>query len=421
MTWNSTAAAALTATAAVGMLLAGCASAGVTSAGEPGRRQEVVPHGHVEGAEETAEPQPRLIIADGDTGTAHVLDLTTGKVSAVGGSGSDVGSGIDGALSGDGRFAYLTAPGGTATRVIDGGAWTVDHGDHSHYYRAEAREIGTVAGGRPENAFGDAGVTAVTFTGGSARVLDRAALDRGDIVETTAIGGGGRHGTVVPYGGHLLVPAVGPGGKATGGVEVRARDGGPISGIGEPCPEPRGAAVTRRGAVLGCADGALLVTEEGGAFSGAKIRYPGKTSEGDRVREFAHRPGSTTLAARAGDTGIWLLDVSARKWTLLRTGPAVAVTAAGDGAPVLALTADGVLHAYDPGTGEETATAELLAAPLPGSGDLPTPAIQVDAARAYVNDPAAKAIYEIDYDDDLRRARTFELGFTPASMVETGR
>ncbi|GLW98441.1 ABC transporter [Microtetraspora sp. NBRC 16547] len=420
MTWNRKANAALAATVSAAMLLAGCASvntADVNAAGTPVQRDEATPHGYVEGAEETAEPQARLVIADGDTGSAYVLDPSTGKVAAVGGAGSADG----GAVGADGRFAYLTAPGGRATRVIDSGAWTVDHGDHSHYYRADAREVGIVTGGRPRTVFGDAGAIALTFDDGTAKVLDRVALDRGDVVETAALVVGGRYGAVVPYGGHLLVPGTGPGGGAADRVEVRGRDGGPVAGIGEPCPEPRGAAVTRRGAVFGCADGALLVTERGGVFSGEKLRYPGNPSEDDRVREFAHRPGSTTLAGRTGDRGIWVLDLSARKWTLLKTGPAVAVTAIGDGAPVLSLTADGVLHSYDAGSGEEIATAKLLAAPSSGSDEPPAPTIQVDASRAYVNDPVAKAVHEIDYNDDLRRARTFRLGFTPTSMVETGR
>jgi hypothetical protein len=44
----------------------------------------------------------------------------------------------------------------------------------------------------------------------------------------------------------------------------------------------------------------------------------------------------------------------------------------------------------------------------------------VDTVRAYVNDPAGKAVHEIDYNDDLRLARSFKLPFAPAHMVETG-
>ncbi|MGI5488310.1 ABC transporter [Microtetraspora malaysiensis] len=416
MTRNPAACGALAVLSAA-TLLAGCAR---TGAGENGhevatQKPAALPHGYVEGAEESAEPHPRLVIADSGTGTAHLLDLVSGEVTSVGAAG---GAGVIGSVGGDGRFTYLSTRNGTATRVIDGGTWTVDHGDHSHYYRAEARDVGTLTGGRPRSVLGDVGVTVVSFSDGTAKVLDRAALEKGDLVEIALIDTGG-HGAIVPYGEHLLVTGAGPAGKDTGGVDVRTRDGRPADRIGTPCPEPHGAAVTRRGAVIGCADGALLVTVKDGEFTGEKIRYPGKPPKGDRALEFHHRPGSTTLAARAGDAGIWVLDVAARKWRLLKTGPAVAVTATGDDAPVLSLTADGVLHAYDTSSGDETATTELLAAPLPRSGA--APAIQADRSRAYVSDPAGKAVHEIDYNDDLRRARTFELGFPPAAMVETGR
>ncbi|WP_433226112.1 ABC transporter [Microtetraspora malaysiensis] len=408
MTGNPTARAALAVLAAA--LLAGCARAGAGGTGHEvvARKPAALPHGYIEGAEELAEPHPRLVISDGGTGTAHLLDLVSGELTAVGATG---GAGVIGGVGGDGRFAYLSALNGTAARVIDGGTWTVDHGDHSHYYRAEARDVGALTGGRPQRVLGDAGVTVVSFSDGTAKVLDRAALEKGDLVETTLIDTGG-HGSVVPYGEHLLV-------ASADGMEVRARDGGLVSRVGASCPEPRGATVTRRGAVFGCADGALLVTVKSGEFTGEKIRYPGKPPKGDRALEFHHRPGSATLAARAGSTGIWVLDVAVRKWRLLRTGPALAVTATGDGSPVLSLTADGVLHAYDAASGDETATAELLAAPLPAGGA--APAIETDRSRAYVSDPAGKAVHEIDYNDDLRRARTFELGFPPAAMVETGR
>ncbi|WP_067178041.1 hypothetical protein [Microtetraspora niveoalba] len=416
--------------------LAACASADRGDAGAALPAQErALPHGYVEGAEELAEPRPRLVIGDAGTGAARVLDLVTGAVTAVaptakaaggtGSAGGGIGRSTGGAAEGfhgvgsDGRFAYLDALGGTATRVVDGGVWTVDHGDHSHYYLTGARDIGVLPGPRAVRVLGDAAVTAVSFADGTARVLDRAALEKGDLVETARLDVG-RHGVVVPYGEHLLVAGGAAAGTAKDGVDVRARDGRPAGRVGVPCPEPLGAAVTRRGAVFGCADGALLVTVKGGRFTGEKIRYPDEAPRHDRAREFHHRPGSATLAARAGDAGVWVLDVSARGWTFLETGPTLAVTATGDGAPVLSLSPDGTLRAYDPGSGEETAATRLLAAPATGPGTTPAPVIQADRTRAYVSDPAAEVVHEIDYNDDLRRARTFDLGFTPGAMVETG-
>ncbi|MQA93980.1 MAG: hypothetical protein GEV11_04800 [Streptosporangiales bacterium] len=85
--------------------------------------------------------------------------------------------------------------------------------------------------------------------------------------------------------------------------------------------------------------------------------------------------------------------------------------------PVLVLGTDGTPRSYDPESGGALGETELLDALKPRA---PRPMIQVDTARAYVSDPAGQAIHEIDYNDDLRRARTFELGFSPAHLVETG-
>ncbi|MFI6907047.1 hypothetical protein ACIBKY_37715 [Nonomuraea sp. NPDC050394] len=360
------------------LVLAGCAA-------EP--TGNAAPHGYVPGAEETAEPQYRLVLADG--AKAHVLDLLTGKVSAAGEAGDVTG------VTGDGRRAFLS---GRALKIVDGGAWMVDHGDHVHYYKSAVRDLGDVAGPGPHEAFGDAAVTAVRFGDGTVRLLDRARLDKGDIAQ---IGGLSADGPVVPYAGHLLVAD----GDA---VQVKTRTGAQVRTIGEGCREPEGAAVTRRGVVVGCADGALVVDEN---LAGRKIGYPVR---GTRATEFHHRPGSTTLAAMAGDQGIWVLDVTRSTWKLIKGKGVLAVNAAGDGLPVLSLTEDGTLQSHDPVSGKRTARTKLLAVPE-------NPVIEVDTARAYVNDPAREAVHEIDYNDGLRRARTFRLGFAPRYMTEIGR
>jgi hypothetical protein len=118
----------------------------------------------------------------------------------------------------------------------------------------------------------------------------------------------------------------------------------------------------------------------------------------------------------AGDAGVWALDVAERTLTLHETGPVVAVNTAGAGTPLLTLTADGVLHALDPASGRELTRNALIAGPVAAGAS-----IEVDASRAYVNDPTTGVIHEIDYGDALRVARTFDLGGAVTDMVETGR
>lgn len=366
----------------------------VVACGAPPEPPEEPPHGYVAGAEETAEAQPRLVVAG--AGVVRVLDLVTEEVHEI--------ARVDRveSLAADGRHAYVGTAGG-AVRVVDSGSWTVDHGDHVHHYRAAVREVGTVPGAAPAAVHGDRAVSAVALPDGTVRLLDRGRLDEGAVVELATIA---HPGPAVPHGGHVLL--------AGEQVAVHDRAGADVATIPEPCPQAEGAATTRRGVVFGCADGALLVTEDGGGFRGEKIRYPRPDVE--RAREFHHRAGSATLTAVAGEAGVWVLDVTARTWTFHETGPVAAVDTAGAGTALLTLTTDGVLHALDPGSGRELARNPLLTAPVAAGAT-----IEVDASRAYVNDPATGVVHEIDHGDALRVARTFELGGAVTHMVETGR
>ncbi|MGW5318188.1 zinc ABC transporter permease AztB [Nocardia thailandica] len=437
------------------------------------------PHGYVEGAEETADEQLRLVLA-GTDGAVRVLDLLTEEVTALG-SGAAVTT-----IADDGRFAYLSTAAGV--RVVDSGGWTVDHGDHSHYYRAPVREIGTLAGREITFAHGDPAVTvlgasgpqatgtaetpdpqapraadapgtttpgtaqeppgtaqapagtaqappgtgevppggqtpspvstapsptspmpadaATRGTAPSASVLDRAALDGGQLPRATELGV-----LAVPYDERLVTVS------QAGVVEVRGRDGGAGERVDIACPRPRGQAVTRRGAVFGCADGAVVVARRDGALVAEKIAYPPAVPDDERVTAFTHRPGSTVLTALAGRDAVWSLDIRAKTWTRVPVPDAVAVNTAGEGAPLLVLTRDGVLRAFDPRTGAPGARVPLLAPPAPGD---PAPALVVDPNRAYVNDLRGRRVHEIAYNDNLRVARVFDLDIAPAHLTETG-
>ncbi|MGW0184039.1 zinc ABC transporter permease AztB, partial [Nocardia sp. NPDC003345] len=168
-------------------------------------------------------------------------------------------------------------------------------------------------------------------------------------------------------------------------------------------------------AVIACADGALLVDEDNDTFTAEKIPYPAGTS--GSAAEFFHRSGSDVLVTTR-DARVLVLDIGKRSWRSIGTGPVTAATTAGAGTAILALSPDGVLHAYDPATGAETAHNRVLAAPVDPAAP---PVLQVDTDRAYVNDPAGRQIHEIDYADGLRIARSFPLDIRPDLMVETGR
>ncbi|WP_410581215.1 hypothetical protein [Amycolatopsis sp. lyj-108] len=392
-------------TAAVAALtLAAC------GAEEPKEVTAEVPHGYVEGAEEAAEAQSRLIVADPDTGAVRVVDLITEETHEVGR--------VDGvqAVTTDGRFGYLTARDG-AIRVIDSGSWMVDHGDHVHYYRAKVRNVGVAPGKQLLAAYSDPAVSALSYSDGTTTLLDRAALDKGSVTELGKITREPHAGIAIPYGEHI-VATVADAGKPLGrGVRVHDRQGKAVAEIDQPCPDLQGQAVTRRGVVFGCADGALLVTEKDGAFAGVKIPYPRSVTAQERATAFFHRPGGSTLAARAGESAVWSLDVGRRSWQYVETGPVAAVNAVGEGGPLLVLSRDGKLRSFD-GTGKEQASIPLL---TPEATAASVPTIQVDTTRAYLNNPLSAEVYEIDYNDNLRRARTLKVGGKAGHIVETGR
>ncbi|KPC71837.1 lipoprotein [Streptomyces sp. NRRL WC-3753] len=399
----------------VALLSAACAGQDDAKSGPNSASSPATPHGYVEGATEAAEQQSRLLLGDPGSGDTRVLDLITGKLHDTARK-----AGVT-ALTTDGRFGYFH--GADGTHVLDSGAWTVDHGDHVHYYSAKIKEAGELPGGPGASVRGDAGVTVVTTADGRAGVHSRADLEKGapGALDAPDRLPGTYAGPVVPYGEHLI--GLTRDGDAPAKVVVLDRSGKRVAAPESACEDPKGDAVTRRGVVLGCADGALLVHEKDGTFTAEKIPFGEDVPKTARATEFRHRPGSTTLTAPAGADAVHVLDVTERAWKRIETGPVVAANTAGEGSPLVVLETDGALHGYDLSTGKETTVTERLLKDVPeaATGEAAAPVIEVDRSRAYLNDPAGKRVYEIDYNDDLRVARTFDLDIRPSLMVETGR
>ncbi|WP_069812793.1 hypothetical protein [Streptomyces sp. TP-A0874] len=392
------------------LLATGCAEDKDSGSRPAARTSSDTPHGYVEGAQEAAEQQSRLLLNDPESGDSRILDLTTGEVhkTARAKGAAQLGT--------DGRFGYLHTSGGT--RVIDSGVWMVDHGDHVHYYSAAIREVGELPAGSGAQVRSDVAVTAVTDEDGSAVLYDRGGLEKGAIEPLRTLPGG-YTGAVVPYEEHLIAFA---GEGATAELVVLDREGERVASPDVECEEPRGDAITRRGVILGCADGALLVRAEDGVFTAEQIPYGEDVPTGERATAFRQRPGSDTLTAPAGDEAVWVLDTAERSWTRLETGPVVAANTAGEGSPLLVLETDGSLHGYDIASGRQTTRTEpLLTGGERADSDGSDPLIEVDRSRAYVNDPDGKKVFEIDYADGLRIARSFDLDIRPVLMAETGR
>ena len=398
------------ATLLLGLPLLVSACGAPAGAPDAGAAPSATPHGYIAGAQEKPEPQIGLLTVEQETGKAQLLSLLTGGTVDAGAFGR-----VDGVHQ-DGRYAFLTAEG--RVQAFDTGAWTVDHGDHKHYYSAEPGPAGTLTVPDPGAVAGDGMSVAVFSTsGGYASVYRHQDLDAGTAAEKLRITTTPHQGIVIPYEEHYIASIAGPEGGAPSGIEVRDAEDRTVLPL-QGCPGLSAHAMTRVGVVLSCADGALLVTAADGAFAAEKIPYPAGAGL-PPATSLDHRPGSNELAAPAGETGIWHLNVSKRAWTHVAAPvPVVAASAVGDGKRVLALGVDGSLMSIDPAKGTVSARAEVLEPLSPDSGT--TPQIRVDSSRAYLSDPRRSRVLEIDYKADLRVARTFDV---PASdiMLEVGR
>lgn len=402
------------------LALAGALALALTSCTSPPDDSDPAPahtaddgHGAVAGAAEVAEPQLGLTWIDPEGTVTHLdlLDESSIRLGAVA---------APSAMTTDGR--YLFAETADGVEIVDSGVWTWDHVDHFHYYRADPALLGVVDGDGPATVatttLSTTGGTGISFAGsGDAVLLDTHALSQGEITELFRLEREPHPGLVVPVGSFALVTM---GSQGTGTTVAGFTSEGDETGLVEPCANPAGTITTRVGAVIGCDDGALLASVTEDELHVERIPYPEGTTA-PAATSFANREGRPTVAALAGSEGIWMLDTRERSWTLLPAPePLAAVTAVDDeDDDVLALTRDGRVLVLDGADGTVRAATEPLVAASLAAGR--SPALIADQHRAYLSAPTEHRLYEIDYADAARIARTFDTAAEPAYTAETGR
>lgn len=400
---------ACVAAAAIALVsLTGCAASGVSPT--PATAPTGDTHGYVEGAEELTEAQLSLVLGGRD-GAVTMLDLVTEEQTAL----QDAADADVIGLSGDGRFLFRVARSDaaeyseeTSVDIVDSGVWTVEHGDHFHYYRAEPRTIGAVTGSGPAVVHTADRRTAVTFPeSGEVVVLDHDDLGDGVIGDSQRLSITPHTGALaLPYGGGILVTSPDAAGVPAS-VEAIGPDGISASA---PCAAASSATLTRVGAVFTCATGAVLFTVAGDEVIFEEIASPaGATAP--PATALQGRTGRPAVAGIAGDEGAWRLDSRAREWIFLPTDtPLVAASAVSDDADLtVAVAATGRIIVLDAAGSVLATTEPVLAASTADSATTAQVRLIVDAQRAYVSDPAQNRILEIDYRDGARIARTFSV------------
>ncbi len=382
---------------AVGGVVAGCATDTTPSAPVPSAATSdgVAVEG---GASEADGPLTKLVLVDPSTGDASVYDAVDETETRIGTFGA-----VD-TVAGDGRFAYLRAGSGTA--VIDSGAWTFDHGDHYHYFASTPAQVATldvpVASVAASNS-----TVAVRPENGAIRLLMREQLGQRSVRQSPLVPPADA-AAVVPYGSRVVT--------VTTDGRIWVTDAAGSAEVPGECRHASWAVPTRRAVLFGCADGAIRITGGEKNLTVTAAPYPAD-APAQRPTRMQHRARADVVAGVA-DGAVWMLDSRQRSWTVLRIADAVAANTAGDGT-VLVLHGDGALSAHDAATRAEITRIPLFANGIARTG--PQPVIDIDSDRAYVNNADAREVYEIDYADGLRIARTLRTDVSPGLMVEAGR
>ena len=369
--------------------------------------------------EEVPDPQPRLVVADAEDAVVHVVDLATEEVLA---SFDTAAPGAALYLGSEHRVVAAVQTAANTVQFVDAGTWAVGHGDHDHYYVDQPRlldarlDIGT-----PIHVTTDFGRFAIFGDDEGAGVLvdEQALLDSadadGEVVET----GRPHHGGLVQLSEELTVIS----GPRAGQDEGLADEVWVLldrEQVGSyDCPglhgELRGADWT----AFACADRILLLEAHGDHAHSREVFYPEELGEDFRLGYLRTAEDSNVFVSSRDDK-LAFIDADAAELTVvdLPTDTATRATVDDDG-NVLVLTDDGVLHLFD------LDTAELLVS----SGESVTIDDSEDAARfglvggrdrAYVPSPSEGVVHEFATNDDLRLARTMELGGAPANLVFVG-
>jgi ABC-type Mn2+/Zn2+ transport system permease subunit len=385
--------------AASACVVAGCAGGTSTPAPTP---SEQATDGHedvsVNGAQEAGGPLTKLVLVDPATGNTSVYDAVDEIETPIGSYGA-----VD-ALDGDGRFAYLQT--GAGTTVVDAGAWTFDHGDHYHYFVSSPAEVATLDVAAASVSASNATV-AVRAPDGAVSLFDRDKLGQ-KTVEQVGLGIPSDVVAAAPYGSRLVT--------VTTDGRIQVTDEAGTTDLAGQCPQASWSMPTRRAVVFGCATGAVRVTGGDKQLTVTAAPYPADAPP-QRPASMEHRDRADVLAGVAGGR-VWVLETRQRSWVLIPVPDAVATNTAGDGT-VLVLRRDGSLSAFDVNSRAETARIPLFPGTVAQDG--PQPVIDIDSDRAYVNNAADNEVYEIDYADGLRIARTLATEISPGLMVEAGR
>ncbi|GAA1859011.1 zinc metallochaperone AztD [Paeniglutamicibacter psychrophenolicus] len=377
---------------ATGTLLAGCGSIA------PGAEQ--VPSHPVPAVSEAGSATPRLVLTyDGGLLVADARDgavLSDHKLAGF----NRVNPG------GDGRRVLVSTAGGF--KVLDAGAWSEKHGEHSHRYTSEPSLTELVfPAGKPGHAVVHAGHTALFDDAtGKINIFESTKLANHELPRTDDVAlPEAHHGVAVRREDGTLMVTDGNAEAVNAVKLLSAPDAGhrrTTVAESTQCPGVHGEAVAKDEAmVVGCEDGILVIKGE----KIAKLDAP------DAYGRIGNQTGSEASSVVLGD---YKTDKEAelerpRTFSLTDTATnslklididysysfrSLARSSSGD---ALLLGTDGKLHAYDVKTGKEKRAISVVEAwEEPLDWQQPRPTVHVSGSIAYVTEPASKQLHLVD-------------------------
>ncbi|WP_221088213.1 outer membrane protein assembly factor BamB family protein [Deinococcus aquaedulcis] len=352
----------------------------------------------------------RLIIADASTHELTVLDPATGMKTA---RFSTPGK-LSGLYTGPGgTLAYAIHRDADRVTVLHSGLKSVDHGDHRDLVLGAPHVLATLnVGQQPTHFFShDDRIAIFNDRGGTVAVFGETLLGKTNDMTVVKVAQPD-HGAAVLLGNVLL-----SGYLRLNRVDAYDLGSGALLGtVREPCPGLHGEAVRGAVAYYGCTDGVLAVTVQGRETNGRKLSNPAGTADGTRVGTIAAHEKSPALYGNFGPGLVrWSPDDTALTPVPL-SAPPLKFAFAPDGQRLLALTADGQLHALDARTGRVLRSAALVA-PLAADKAAVRPTFVV-GTRLYVTSPTTGEVIEVNH-SDLSVVRRLNVGGTPALLTLT--
>jgi hypothetical protein len=371
------------------------------------------------GAMEVSSPHRRLAITDGDAPRLVLIDLSDESEVEL---GLPDPASFASSVSEDGRLLLLAHE--NAVTVVDGGVWSVAHGNHFHHFVRDPEVVGTVEGGRPTHLISHGGTAALWFDGlGEAVLFDEQELAEGHFHEEARVPTTGpHHGFAIPHDEHVIITAPPEPGREMPDLVVVADRSGAIESEHD-CLETHGETSWSSGAAAACADGVLVLRADGDEWSSELIAYPEVDDEdpygyGDaRAWVLDAVDDGARLVAPMGERHVLVIDMASGEGTAIDIGAPVEIFGVGihgGSGLLLVLTADGALQLVDPDAGEVVDRLEVLDAVGSDAGTLYR-MMAVSGDDVFVSDPGGQRVVEVTVDGgSLVAGHVHDLGFTPA-------